>query len=114
MLFLRQVRRKLERIAAGRARGAANRQAADLLRRGQISLEQGRREVADRDVIEAVARLVARQQRGDIDIDGQQVADGVLIFGAVEAAEGVGAAWVGMGGGGADRARFRACETSAS
>ena len=46
-----------------------------------------------------MARLVAGQQRGDIDIEGQQVADGVLIFGAVEPAEGIGAAGIGMGGG---------------
>ena len=43
----------------------------------------------------------AGQQRGDVDVEGEQVADGVLVFGAIEAAEGVGAAGVGIGGGGA-------------
>jgi len=42
-----------------------------------------------------VARFVAGQQGGDVDVDGQQVADGILIFGAAKAAERIGAAGIG-------------------
>ena len=80
--------------------GAADREPADLPRGGEIAFEQRGREVADGDVVEAVAGIVAGQQRGDVDVERQQIADGVLIFGAIEAAEGVGAAGVGVRSGG--------------
>ena len=101
MLLLREVGRKGDGVAARGTCGAAEREAADFARGGNVALQQGRREIADGHVVETVAGLVAGQQRGDIDFERQQVADGVLVFGAVEAAEGVGAAGIGMRGGGA-------------
>ena len=69
----------------------ADRQAADLLRRRQIALEQRRRDLQHvGDVVEAVARIVGRQQRRDVDVgdvERQQVAHGVLVFGAVQPVE---------------------------
>ena len=52
-----------DRVAAGRSAGAADRQPADLLRRRDVAIQQRRREIADRHVVEAVAGLVGRQQR---------------------------------------------------
>ena len=101
VLLLGEVGRKGDGVAARRPAGTPDRQPADLLRRREVALQQGRREISDRHVVEAVAGLVARQQRGDIDVERQQVADGVLVFGAVEPAERVGAAGIGVGGGGA-------------
>ena len=40
-----------------------------------------------RDIVEAVAAIVGRQQRRDVDVDRQQIADGVAIFGAIQAVE---------------------------
>jgi hypothetical protein len=53
-----------------------------------------------------VARLVSGQQRGDVGVNRQQVADGVVIFRSVQAAEGVGTAGIGMRGGGAIQRRL--------
>ena len=66
----------------GERLGRADREPADLLRRRDVAVEQRRREVADRHVVEAVAGLVGRQQRRDVDVERQQVADGVLVLGS--------------------------------
>ena len=78
--------------------GLPDRQPADLLRRRQISFEQRRRQIAHRHVVEAVARLVAGQQRRDVDVEREQIADGVLVFGPVEPAERVGSARIRLRG----------------
>ena len=80
----------------GERLGAADGQPADLLCRRQVSLQQGRREIADRHVVETVARLIARQQRGDVDVEREQVANRILVFGAIEAAERIGTTRVGV------------------
>ena len=41
-------------------------------------------QVADRDVVEAVTAVIGRQERGGVDVEGQQVSDGVLILGPIE------------------------------
>src|SRR5262245_17795321 len=66
--FLCQVGRNQNRIASRRAYGAADRQTADFLRRGQISFQQGRRKIGDRDVIEAGAGVITWEKRVDLDI----------------------------------------------
>ena len=106
MLFLRKVGGEDDGFAAGRAHGAADREAADFLRGGEITFEQSGREFADGDVIETVAGIVGREQRGDVDVEAEQIANRVLIFGAVQAAEGVGAAGIGLRGGGVVERRF--------
>ena len=42
--------------------------------------------------------VVRRQQRGDVGVDAQKVADGVLVLGAIQPVEGVDAAGIGVGG----------------
>jgi len=48
------------------------------------ALEQRRREFAHRDVVESVAGLVGWQQRRHVDVDREQVADGIAVLGARE------------------------------
>ena len=99
VFLLGEVRPDADRFAAGRSAGVPDRQAADLLRRGDVSVQERRREVAHRHVVEPVAGLVGRQQGRGIDIQRQEVADGVLVFRPVEPTEGVGPAWIGSFGG---------------
>ena len=73
----------------------------------EVAFEQRGREFSDGDVIETVAGIVGRQERGDVDIEREKIADGVVIFGAIEAAEGVCAAGVGMRGGDAVERRLK-------
>ena len=66
--------------------GVANRQAAYSLGGRQVALQQrlrNREHVAD--VVEAVARVVGRQQRSAVDVEGQEIADGVGVLGAIQA-----------------------------
>ena len=63
-------------------------------RRRDVAVQQRRREIADRHVVEAVARFVGGSSDGDVDVERQQIANGVLVFGAGQAAERVGAARV--------------------
>ena len=95
--------------------GVADRDGADPPRRRQVALHQHRRDAEHvADVVEAVARVVDRQQRRDVDVEVEQVADGVGVFGAVQPAEDR-AARIGLGGGGAieladeKRARSASC-----
>src|SRR5262249_50903841 len=55
VLLLREVGRKVDGVAAGGAEGAAHGKAADFARGGEVLLHQSGREVADGDVVEAVA-----------------------------------------------------------
>ena len=87
VLFLREVRRHPECVAARRAPDPADREPADLLGRREVAFEQRRRKLADGDVVEAVAGFVGRQQGTDIDVQGEQVADGVAVFGACQPAD---------------------------
>ncbi len=55
-------------------------------RGGDVLVEEGRRDLQrGGDVVEALARLVARQHVGRIDLDAEQVAHGVGVFLAVQA-----------------------------
>ena len=67
---------------------AAEREAADLLRRGHVRLDQRRRD-AERagDVVEAGGRIVRRQVLRRIDRQVEQVLDDVGVLGAVQAME---------------------------
>jgi hypothetical protein len=60
VLLLREIGRKDDDAAGGRAEGAADRHARDLLRGGEVALHQGRRQTTDAHVVETVARLVDR------------------------------------------------------
>ena len=89
VLLLGEVGPDAERVAAGGSARAPHGQAADLLRRGDVAVQERRREVAHRHVVEPAAGLVVRQQRRGVDVEREQVADGVLILGPVEPPEGV-------------------------
>ena len=81
IVLLRIRRHAVDLVVHGRQR-RADRQAADRLRRRQIALHQRRRDPQHaRDVVEAVAGIVGRQQVGDVHVERQQIADGVLILG---------------------------------
>ncbi len=67
-------------------RSRADSEAADLVGRTQISLEQRRRQLQHAaDVVESVARVVTGQQARDVDVHGEQVAHGVVVLAAVQA-----------------------------
>ena len=70
-------------LCSGRLR-AADRQPADLLRGGDVPVQQSRGQVADRDVVEAVTAFIGGQERRGVDVEGQQISDGVLILGPIE------------------------------
>ena len=69
----------------GAQRRVADGLAADLRGGQQVALEQPRRDGEDvADVVEAVARLVGRQEGLGVDVEGQDVADGVGVLGPVQ------------------------------
>jgi hypothetical protein len=59
---------------------------ADALRGGEVALEQQRRDAEHvRVVVEARARVVRRQHRRDVDLEREEIAHGIRVFGAVQA-----------------------------
>ena len=85
----------------GRSDGRiADRRFGDLARSEHVALQQSRRQRQDvGDVVEAVAQIVGRQQLAAVDLQGQQVPDGIGVLGAVQPVHGLGAR-VQVGGGG--------------
>ena len=82
---LQHQRRGLVQRGGRRQRRVAERPAADLRRGQNVALQQHgryRQDVAD--VVEAVARLVSRQQRPPVHLQRQQVADGVGVLRPVQ------------------------------
>ena len=96
LIVLRQVERQHHALRTRRAQRRADGEPADLARRRDVLIEQRRRQLADVDVVEAVARVVARQHRRGVHFEREQVAHGVLVFGPVQPVEGLGPARVGM------------------
>src|SRR4030095_46587 len=90
-LVLRMLRIEAMNVHHHRHRRIANRQAADLPRGVEIALDAAwRNEQQVGDVVEAAADVVRRQQVIDADLtrqrfEGEQIADGVSIFGPAEA-----------------------------
>lgn len=93
-VLLGEVWGEVEGFAAGGAGGGSDGEAGDFAGGGEVAFKQCGGQVADGDVVEAVAGFVGGEEVGYVDVDGEEVADGVLVFGAIEAAEGVGAAGV--------------------
>ena len=72
-------------LAHRRRLRVADRERADAAGCREIALEQhGRQAQHIGDVVEAGARIIGRQQRSRVDLEGQQVADGVGVLGAVQ------------------------------
>ncbi len=85
VLILREILARTIGLAARRNAGLADGQRAHAARGRQVSLEQGRRDAEDvGDVVEAVARIVGRQERGGVDLERQQVSDRVGVLRAVQ------------------------------
>ena len=84
MTLLREVGGHPDRFTAGRSARTADREPADLLGSRDIAIEQRRRQVADRHVVEAVAGIVGRQERAHVDVERQEIADRVVILGSGE------------------------------
>ena len=79
-------------VVPGRHLGIAHRHRADALRGGDVPLEQQRRRLQRRrDVVEAEVGAVARQQLGDVDVEREQIANRVAVFGAVQTVDHVAA-----------------------
>ena len=90
---LNQVAVELVAVDDRRHRRVADREPADLARGGQVPLQRRRRDEQQLgEVVEAARDVVGRQQRRDVEllrkmVERQQVADGVLVFGAAETVE---------------------------
>ena len=70
----------------GSGRGSADGEAADFLGCGDVSVQESRREIADGDIIKPVAGIVFGEECRCVNVQGEQVANRILIFGAIEAA----------------------------
>src|SRR5690242_15365133 len=68
VIVLSEVRRHRNRCAIRRSHGTSKRKPADLLGRRQISLHQRRGESPNADVVEAIASIVERKQRCDVQV----------------------------------------------
>jgi hypothetical protein len=74
----------------------ANGNAADLHSRCGVALDQRRRDAQRiRDVVEALARIISGQERGLVDVEGQQIPNGVRVLGTIQSVEAA-ASRVGM------------------
>ncbi len=94
MSLLRPIGRQPERVGLQRRLRAADCKAADFLGGGDVAVEQHRRQITDRDVVEAVAAFIRRQKRRGIDVHRQEISDGVSVFGAIQTTQRLGAAGV--------------------
>ncbi len=80
---------------------AAHRKPTDGAAGIQIPLKQGLRHPQHTaDVVETIAGVICRQEVIDVDLQCQQIANGVAIFGPIQAVEGGRPSRVGMGRGG--------------
>jgi hypothetical protein len=88
VLVLRQILRDAERLGDGRRVDVADRETADDVGGREIALLQRRRHAEHlSDVVESVGRVVRRQQRGDVDVEREEIANRVRVFRAVQTME---------------------------
>src|SRR5215510_4167700 len=87
MVLLRKVGRKNQNVRSRGAYWSSEGQTADLLCSCQISLEKRRRESTGTNVVEPKARIVFGKQRPDIDVNREQITNGVLVFGLAQSPE---------------------------
>ena len=93
--LLTEVRRHPDDPPGRRRRRDPRGEAADLLCRLDVAVQQRRGDRAQRDVVEALARFVRRQEFFDIDLNAEQVADGVAVFETGEPPDAVAVAGIG-------------------
>jgi hypothetical protein len=83
---LREATWRRERDLCGAHRSIADGETADLHRRRHVALnERGRRGERFREIVEALARSVGRQQRVHVDVERKQIANRVGVFGPIQA-----------------------------
>src|SRR6516162_4113757 len=68
-LFLRDVRLDSDGVAARRPVRSPDSQPADFLRRGDVTIEQCRRKLANGHIVETMTGFICRQQRGCVNIE---------------------------------------------
>ena len=95
-----QVGRHDERVGDRRPHRGPDGEPGDPARRREVALEAAGIEAPQAHVVEAGAGVVGGQQRGHVDVEVEQVADGVAVLGGVEAPQRRAPPGVGMGGGG--------------
>ena len=101
-------RHAIRRRDRDRCDGSPTASAADLRGRRDVALDQRRRDAEHvGDVVEAGRRIVGRQQRADVDVEREQIADGVRVLGAVQPVQRR-RAGIGIGARPRDRAALRA------
>ena len=100
-IVLHQENRHPVDVGAGPERRLPHREPGDFASRREIALHQGRRDRQDvGHVVEAVlVDVVRRQERRHVDVERQQIPDGVGVLGAVQAVKRLRAPRVGMRGG---------------
>jgi hypothetical protein len=82
---LRRILADAVHVARRRQLRIADGEGGNAIRRREIALEEHRRHAKNvGDVVEPRARIVGRQQCGRIDVERQQVANRVGVFGAIE------------------------------
>ena len=95
VLVLGEIGDDAEGLAGRGHRRGPHRQPADVPRRVHVAFEQGGRHLQHAgDVVEPVALIVGRHQRGRVHVEREEVADGVLILGAIQPMQGNGATGV--------------------
>ena len=107
---LREIEPDAMRLVGRRAGRIADRHGADRLGGGDVAFEQ-HRGYAEHvgHVVEAEARVVRRQQRRGVNVERQQVANRVLVFGAVQPVQRR-ATGIGAGGRRAIDGRLEPCD----
>src|SRR5687767_11442203 len=106
MLELRRCPRNLINDAGRRGCRIAQRIAADLGRGAEISLEhRWRKRLHISNVVEAVTDRVRRQQRGNIDVQAEQILNSARVLGTIEPLERT-MTGIRVDGGGAINSRF--------
>ncbi len=91
-----RVARRLEHLDDRLRREVADGQAADAYGGGQVPIEQhGRRRQHVADVVEPVPGIVHRQPRARLDVQCQEIADRIAVFGTVQPMD-RGTAGIGM------------------
>lgn len=96
VFFLRKVGRKVDRFTARGACRDANGQTSDFAGRRKISFQKRGGEFADSYVVKPVAGFVGRKEASDVNVNGEQVPDGILVLGSIQAPEGVRASRIGL------------------
>src|SRR5262249_52077244 len=99
MFVLLEIVRNAIVIDIGRRRRCADGKAADLLSSRQVSLDQRRRHLQYTGyIVEAITAIIWRQERAHVHVEVKEITNHVLIFGAVQAMEGLSPARIRMRG----------------